>query len=114
MVAQYVPDSQTCWGYLTRVKLMFSRWGQALWQENELVSQFNCHAWANPDGASQRGIVFLSKVITLLLICCLAAPSTYMCPETAEVGDDEGDDIAGEMPGWDQTHPDTDQASPRH
>lgn len=95
VVAQYVTDdpwlgSRGCCGAIARVKLALCRWANALWEENELISCFNCGAWFDTNALPQRGIAFLAKVITLLLLCCLAAPDFYLCPDLADGPNDDG------------------------
>ena len=83
IVDQYVPDGHSCrcYGMFASTRLALIRWWTALRQENELVSFFDCAAWVDSEGSSQRGIAFLAKVITMLFLCCLAAPNAYLCPD---------------------------------
>ena len=76
---------------LVAKRRVMKNWFGGLKRDNELISFFFPATWDSTSSA-RRGIMLLAKVITLLFICCLAAPEMYLCPpqehESVQVGDD--------------------------
>ena len=60
-------------------------WWETMKEDNDVASMA-FGSWES-SAAAKRGVALLAKIITLLFVCCLAAPDEYLCPELL---DDDG------------------------
>ena len=77
---------------ISRNRRVFRNWLESMKSDNELLSWFFPGSWTSSLSA-RRGILMLAKIVTLLFLCCLAAPSQYLCPsdnDKAALDDDIG------------------------
>ena len=84
---------------------ILKNWFEKLKADNEILSCFYPSSWAS-SASTRRGIMLLAKVVTLLFICCLAAPEMYLCPEPDDDAVQITDDDVGLTSSFVEDYPD--------